>query len=468
MDTLQSLQVIDNATSGIAQTYENRKGEELLMGLKAGTVDPDKVGSRPYEQKALQDWEAADIEKYKNKYAGMSHDQIQDVDPDQEEHPLHANLGYTEVMKAIKGREDVQTAVSAARTQNAMVKYKAFVDAQSQFNRYMVAGDKNMAGALVTQVIDGSSMPVKAQYDSKTGMVKLFQSDPDNPGAPLELYQSIPIDEFGKKFNQIGKKQFVSADVMYSAAAADRNINAVPKEYINPDTGEVIKGKYIVNPLNLSDVKFQAFKRGSGKLLPIKDEDTLYGMGFIDKSQHDASRQAGLKIQKTVAEIGKIQAQTGEAGAKAFKAKEEGLAAARGEGKGAAKFAGRKEKIATDELKASAKKELGADKIVWTSEDVMEHEAKAAKEIADADDPEKAKEEANLRTYGAKDPTLPGSFKLLKNPQTGVKGRYYEKTGLFIIDGIDPPQAIRQSVSKDVTTDQDKRQGLIRQKIQGK
>lgn len=304
MDDYQAIRLMQHSVGGIIDTVEKRKGDEILMGLKSGTIDPDSLGDRPYERQAIDSWRMADTENYMKKYSGMSHDQIQDVDPSQEENPLHATMAYSKVMGFLADNEQVKASTIAARMQRGMAEYKIFDAERNQVNRYIANGENDLAGNMVADMLSNSFYPGQAKYDAAKGVVKVYRKiiSADDMGSPLQLENEIPISEVGKTLNDIDGKKYSTAKAIMTEAAANANRASLsnPKQYVNPETGKSIFASSLVNLNNLSESYFVSHD-SKGKQVQIKDIGVLMGMGYMPIKE----AQKYAKMQKTEAEAGK-------------------------------------------------------------------------------------------------------------------------------------------------------------------
>lgn len=459
MDDYQAIRLMQNSVGGIIDTVEKRKGDEILMGLKSGTIDPDSLGNRPYERQAVDSWRTADTENYMKKYSGMSHDQIQDIDPSQEDNPMHATIAYSKVMGSLAENEQVKMATMAARTQRGMEEYKLFDAKRNQVNRYIANGENDMAGNMVSDMLSNSFYPGQAKYDPSKGTVKVYRKiiSADDMGSPLQLENEIPISEIGKTLNDIDGKKYATAKAIMTdvAAKANRDSLANPKQYVNPETGKSIFASSLVNLNNLSESYFVSHD-SKGKQIQIKDIGALMGMGYMPLEQ--AGEYA--KMQKTGAETSKALAGIEESTAKANKATAEaGLAGAKqravDEGRPyGSKAAGKKvtEKSMLDELKVAAKNVAGLDSEIWTKADVAKDAEAEAKEL------EKAKEKApvgtefdegawktkrNIRVYGVADPLSKKdpNIKHIIDDETGLRMLKFPTGKAVILHVGEPGQA---------------------------
>lgn len=331
MDDYQALQQLRISVGGLTQTAERRKEDEILQGLKAGQVDPDTLGNRPYEQQALNSWRTSDTAQYLDKYSGMSFDDFMQVDPHKEDNPMHAAIAYNKVAGMLGENEKVQTSMTAARMQKGIQEYQIFDAKRNQINRYLTNGDKDLAGQLAAEVISNSFLPSKAQYDPKTQTIRVYNKNisPDDMGSDLRIAESIPVSEIGKKINDIDGKKYSTAKAMMSAATAKANRESPLKQYINPENGRSIFARSLVDMNDMSKSYLEAYD-SKGNPVPIPNEGALIGMGYMPVKGAEASN----KIAKGNAEIVKIGAQAGEARAKAYKAIQEGDYAGRDKGKG--------------------------------------------------------------------------------------------------------------------------------------
>ena len=472
MDDLQALHVLDRATSGIAATFENRKGDEILMGLKAGTVDPDSLGDRPYEQRALESWRTADTAQYLKKYSGMSFDEVQNVNPHEEENPMHAATAYNEVMKMLSNDEQIKTATTAARMQRGMQEYQVFDAKRNQINRYITSGEHDMAGEMAADVISSSFLPQKAKYDPKTKTINIFSKtiSPDDMGSDLRFQESIPISEIGKKINDIDGKKFSTAKAMMAQATTQANRESPLKQYYNAETGKSIYARSIVDVDDMSKSYLEAYD-SKGKPVPIPNEGALVGMGY----EPIAGAKETQKMREGEAKIGKTVAQTGEAEAKAFKAKQEGLYAARdkpGKGKdgwkekdtiaynqGKMKYFDKKEKEERQRLEDSGKDPNKVNWDAWRKSNGELYDQESGfdfsrQEGAPAPKTDKVKSEQKPvpKNAGLVAATPKEDKKKVSNTSSGLKAgtkKEEEKTPKSITEGVPYSKIKNAKVDKD-------------------
>lgn len=452
MDDFQAIAVLNDATKGLVQTIERRKGDEILQGLKTKQIDPDSLGNRPYEKQALDAWHESDTAKYIEKYSGMSFDEIQNVNPYDEDNQMHAAKAYNEVMKTLGSNEKVKAATTAIQMNNAMEKYGLFEAKRIQMNRYIASGENDLAGQLAADLISNSTMPLRATYDPKTGRVKTSRKNisPDDMGSPLTPEGDVPLSEISKTINNIGPKDYAIAHAVMAQAATKANQDSPLKQYYNPETRKSIFARSLVNMKDMSQSYLEAYN-AKGEAIPVPNEGALVGMGY---QPVDAAGKE-LDLKKAETEIGLRAAQTVKTYAEADYIH-------------SGKQKGPTPKAIKDDMKATILNTFGPQYQVWDAEDEAKNSENMIKELETAKKNTPVGEEFNAaaaikayneRVYGVPDPLTEEpnpNIEWLIDDKTGFEGRLYKKTGKITIDKY--PLPLQRDASS--ATKQPSRRGL--------
>lgn len=301
-EDLVYLKAISDSVQGIRGQMQENKAGQLFEGLKSGSISPDQVGVKPYEQEALSKWRDYDVQEKFNKYSGMSFDDLLNIDPSKDENPMHATMAYANVMSWLGQREEIKRASMAAATQMASDKWNSFKTLRDQTYEYIANGNEDLAGRSAEEAINGTMTPHSAKYDPKTKTINLYwtSTDPNDQGAPPKRMKSVPISEVGKELSSIEESKFIKQSAIDHQIITKSNAEAINKaiRFIHPKTGKSIYAAELTDPQNGSRKYISAWEDGK-KPVKMNSFQDITSLGY--KKQEDA--KADLEMEEKKAKI---------------------------------------------------------------------------------------------------------------------------------------------------------------------